>query len=97
MTGTTFLGENSMSTEHDENIVRLATASNPFQAHVWEQALQREGIRSKVVGDYLDAGIGDVPGVRAEVWVHRDDLSAAEAVLKALRDSPKAEQDEPEA
>ncbi|HXG08326.1 MAG TPA: DUF2007 domain-containing protein [Gemmataceae bacterium] len=71
-----------MSMEHEDNIVRLATASNPFQAHVWEQALKREGIRCKVVGDYLDAGIGDVPGVRAEVWVHRDDLERARAVVK---------------
>ena len=71
-----------MSTERDENIVRLATASNPFQAHVWEQALKREGIRSKVVGDYLGAGIGDVPGMRAEVWVHRDDLERARQILK---------------
>jgi hypothetical protein len=89
--------ESIMAERNPHDVARLTTAANPVEAHVIEQALEAEGISSKVVGDYLDAGIGDIPGVRAEVWVHQDDLSAAEAVLKALRDSPKAEQDEPEA
>jgi hypothetical protein len=65
-----------------DDIVRLATAQNPIQAHIWEQALKEEGIRCKVVGDFLDAGVGDIPGVSAEVWVHRDDLARAEEVLR---------------
>jgi hypothetical protein len=60
----------------------LATAPNPAQAHIWRDALQEEGIQAKVVGDYLDAGLGDIPGVGAEVWVHRDDVPRAEAILK---------------
>jgi hypothetical protein len=71
-----------MSTEHPDDIVCLATASNPMQAHIWEQALQAEGIRANVVGDFLDAGVGDIPGLRAEVWVHKDDVARATAVLK---------------
>jgi hypothetical protein len=74
---------------HD--IVRLTTASNPVEAHVMQQALQAEGISCKVVGDYLDAGLGDIPGMRAELWVHRDDMAAAEAVLKARREVPEEE------
>ena len=35
------------------HLVRLATAVNPFQAHSWQQALQEEGIRCQVLGDYL--------------------------------------------
>jgi len=70
-----------MPAENPDDVVRLATAQNPMQAHLWEQALRQAGIRCKVVGDYLDAGIGDIPGVRAEVWVHRDDLARAEAIL----------------
>jgi hypothetical protein len=66
--------------EHDD-IVRLATAVNPAQAHIWEQALAAEGIRAKVVGDFLDAGVGDIPGLSAELWVRRDDLARAEEVL----------------
>jgi hypothetical protein len=72
-----------MSTPHAGNdIVRLATAANPIQAHIWEQALQEEGIRCKVVGDFLDAGLGDIPGLSAELWVHRDDLARAEEILR---------------
>jgi hypothetical protein len=65
---------------HD--LVRLATAVNPFEAHIWQQALQEEGIRSQVLGDYLDAGVGDIPGIEAEVWVEAADLDRAEAVLR---------------
>ena len=72
-----------MSTENaGDDIVRLTTAQNPLQAHIWQQALEEAGIRCKVVGDFLDAGVGDIPGLCAEVWVHRDDLARAEAVLR---------------
>jgi Putative prokaryotic signal transducing protein len=72
-----------MAAQHpDDDIVRLATAPNPAQAHIWQQALLNEGIQSRVVGDYLDAGLGDIPGVEAEVWVHRDDLARAEEILR---------------
>jgi hypothetical protein len=70
-----------MATPHGDDIVRLATAVNPLQAHIWQQALEAEGIPCTVVGDYLDAGIGDVPGIEPEIWVHRDDLARAEEIL----------------
>ncbi len=63
------------------DIVRLLTANNPTQAHLWETALAEEGIESKVVGDYLDAGIGDIPGLRVELWVHRQDAERALNVI----------------
>ena len=66
-------------------IVRLAGAANPLQAHIWQQALQQEGIRCQVLGDYLDAGIGDIPGMGAEVWVEAADLARAEAILNHHR------------
>ena len=45
--------ETTMSTPHaGDDIVRLSTAANPLQAHIWEQALKEAGIRCKVVGDY---------------------------------------------
>jgi hypothetical protein len=69
----------------DDDIVHLATAVNPVEAHVWKQALDEEGIPSRVVGDYLDVGIGDVPGMNAEVWVHRDDLERARVALAEHR------------
>lgn len=71
-------------TERDsQDIVCLVTAANPPQAHIWAQALENQGIEARVVGDYLDAGIGDIPGSRAEVWVHREDVARAETVLKS--------------
>jgi hypothetical protein len=72
-----------MAERDPHNIVRLATAANPVEAHVWEQALLAEGIQCQVVGDYLDAGIGDISGLSPEVWVHEDDLAAAQAILEA--------------
>ena len=72
-----------MAERDPHDVVRLVTAPNPPMAHIWQQALAAEGIQSRVVGDYLDAGIGDVPGMTAELWVHRDDLAAAEAILRS--------------
>jgi hypothetical protein len=79
-----------MSLDPSDDIVRLATAPNPAQAHIWEQALRQAGVRCKVVGDYLDAGIGDVPGMRAEIWIHRDELARAESVLREMQQTEPA-------
>lgn len=87
-----------MSTQHPDDIVRLATARNPFQAHAWEQALRAEGLQCKVVGDYLEAGIGDISGLLPEIWVHRDDLARAEKLLQRLeKTTAKSETKDPEA
>jgi hypothetical protein len=71
-----------MSSEAPHDVVRLDAAANPFQAHIWQQALEQEGIRCQVLGDYLDAGIGDIPGFSAEVWVEAAELTRAEAILR---------------
>jgi len=89
-----------MSNLHPDDIVRLATAPNPVAAHIWQEALEAEGIRCQVVGDYLDAGLGDIPGLSAELWVHKEDVARAEAILRAgeerLReDAAKEEEEEP--
>jgi hypothetical protein len=63
-------------------VVCLITAPNPMQAHIWENALRAEGIRSQVVGDYLDSGIGDISGIRPEIWVWRLDFIRAKRVLR---------------
>ena len=83
-----------MSTKQPEDLVRLATARIPFQAHAWEQALRSEGIWCKAVGDYLDAGLGDISGVLPEIWVQQDDLARAEKVLKALEKASSESQPE---
>jgi hypothetical protein len=71
-----------MSSEPRDDVVRLVTADTPVQAHIWQQALGEEGIESHVVGDFLDAGLGNIPGMKAELWVHRDDVERALAVLQ---------------
>jgi hypothetical protein len=79
------------------DVVKLVTAVNPALAHIWQQALIDEGIRCEVVGDFLDAGIGDIPGLRAELWVHRDDKVRAEQILNSTgddRESLPEEEDE---
>ncbi len=75
-----------MNSEDQHDVVRLAAAANSFQAHIWQRALEEEGIRCQVLGDYLDAGIGDIPGFKAEVWVETANLARAEAILRQHRD-----------
>ena len=72
--------------EDPHDLVRLAAAANPVQAHIWQQGLEQEGIRCQVLGDYLDAGLGDIPGFSAEVWVEAADLVRAEEILRQHRD-----------
>ena len=76
-----------MSSKDPHDLVRLAAAANPFEAHIWQQALEQEGIRSQVLGDYLDAGLGDIPGMMAEVWVEAADVARAEAILQKNQSS----------
>ena len=71
-----------MADRNPHDVVKLITAQNPTQAHIWQQALAEAGIRAKVVGDFLGAGFGDIPGAKPEVWVHRDDVARAEEALR---------------
>jgi hypothetical protein len=79
--------------EHDE-IVRLATAANPAEAYIWKEALEEEGITCKVVGDFLEVGVGDIPGLAPELWVRRDSLARAEAILREHRRETADESEE---
>ena len=85
-----------MSTAPQEEIVRLATATNAAEAHLWEQRLRAEGIRCQVVGDYLEAGFGDAPGLQPEVWVYRSDLERAAELIKPHPTPPDAEDEDEE-
>jgi hypothetical protein len=66
----------------NDQVVSLTTAPNPAQAHIWENVLREQGIVCQVVGDYLGAGIGDISGVQSEIWVRRQDVTQAQAVLQ---------------
>jgi hypothetical protein len=74
------------SQETHDDIVKLTSAANPMEAHLFQQVLADDGIKSQVVGDFLDSGIGNIPGVQAEVWVHRDDIERAAKALERHRD-----------
>jgi len=70
-----------MNAADPQDIIRLTTAPNPAQAHIWKQALLDEGINCSVVGDYLDAGVGNISGLLPELWVRREDAPRAEELL----------------
>jgi len=87
-----------MSKSPSDEVVRLTTAQNPFEAHIWERALRDAGIGCKVVGDYLEVGLGDIQGLRPEIWVHQSDLARAEEVLRSGQEQSRrdsAGNDEP--
>jgi hypothetical protein len=64
-----------------DQLVSLTTAPNPVLAHIWENALREKGIDCQVVGDFLDAGIGDISGVLPEIWIKLEDMTQAQALL----------------
>jgi hypothetical protein len=78
----------------NDDIVHLANARNPIEANIWRQALEDEGISCTVVGDLLEAGVGDVGSLTPEVWVHAGDAERARAFLAAHQAHHSA--DEPE-
>jgi hypothetical protein len=83
-----------MASGSPDDIVRLATADTPVQAHIWQQALEDEGIKSHVVGDYLGSGLGDIPGLKAELWVHKADAQRALDILQSHRAPAESEMEE---
>jgi hypothetical protein len=71
-----------MHSEEHHDLVRLAAAANSAQAHIWQQGLEQEGIRCKVLGDDLEAGFGELQGFSAEVWVETADFARAQEILR---------------
>ena len=45
---------------------------------------------------YLDAGFGDIPGMRAELWVHQNDVRRAQEILSRHAPTTREEDDEEE-
>jgi hypothetical protein len=71
-----------------DRIVRLAKPRDSQEAELWRAALEAQGIRCRLVGDYLAAGglVGwhaEVP----EVWVFERDQERAAELLNELRQS----------
>ena len=77
-----------MSDRPGQEIVRLVTASSPQEAHLWRQALEGEGVRCLVVGEYLGSFGVVYPGHPVpELWVHQEDAERARAVLERLQEA----------
>jgi hypothetical protein len=75
-----------MSDHQGEGIVRLVTASSPQEAHLWRQALEDEGIRCRVVGEYIGSFGVVYPGHPVpELWVHKEDAERAQAILGGFK------------
>jgi len=72
--------ERSMS---DNDMVCLATTSDPAEARLWRQALQAEGIENEL-GEDLTVYVDNVPWIQADLWVHRAQVEAATAILERL-------------
>jgi Putative prokaryotic signal transducing protein len=69
-----------------DDIVRLATAGDPQEAHLWRQALEGEGIRCHVVGEYLGSfGVAPPGHPVPEVWVLRRDAERARQILDQVQ------------
>jgi hypothetical protein len=73
-----------MNGTSEDRIVRLATASNPQEAALWQQALEAEGIRCRVVGEMLGSfGVVSPGSVQPEIWVFESDVARARTVLES--------------
>ncbi len=71
-----------MTDKFEDSIVCVAHATTPTEAHIWQNALEEEEIQCQVVGDFLEAGLGDLQGMRAEIWVHEKDLEKARQIIE---------------
>jgi hypothetical protein len=80
----------------DNDIVRLARARHPMEAHIWRQALETEGIRCEVVGDYLFAGEVGTSHDASELWVRRKDYEFAKSILQVYQQFANLEDEEEE-
>jgi hypothetical protein len=78
-----------MVEQDDEEIVRLGTAGSLQEAHLWRQALEDEGIRCRVVGEYLGS-FGVVPPGHPvpELWVHKENSERGQAILEGFKKHP---------
>ena len=87
----------------DPIIFQLYTAANSFEAYAVAEALEREGIEARVVGNHLkDTAAGRVPlgqPIAPAVWIRKADADRANALLETwypLAESPPEEPLAPE-
>lgn len=78
------------------DVVRVASGSM-VQVELWQAALTEAGVKSRVVGTELSAGIGSVLPGSIELWVSRADLDKAEAAIRYAAEHPPGEEVKPPA
>ena len=79
----------------DENVVEVYWAADAPQAHLVKAVLRKAGIEAQVVGEMLQAAVGELPfgpATSPRVWVAKTDEDRARAVIaeweKERRDQP---------
>jgi hypothetical protein len=68
----------------DPNDMVRAYAGPLVLVEVYQAALKEAGVESRVVGTELSGGFGSVLPASVELWVHRGDLSRAEAAIERM-------------
>lgn len=71
-------------TERPDDLIQVA-AGELTALQVLGNALEEAGIQSRVVGGELTAGLGTALPGSVELWVHRNDVAAAEKVIAGHR------------
>jgi hypothetical protein len=82
-----------MTEAHENEIIRVATARHPVEAHIWRQALEAEGVHCEVVGDYLLSGETGAQS-QSELWVHRRNADLARAILQVYQQAAAGIEDD---
>jgi len=75
---------------HDpDDVVRVATGSLT-EVEFWREALEKQGIQARVVGDNSSAGFGSALPDSVELWVHQIDVELSEKAILAAKHSHTA-------
>ena len=82
----------------DENVVEVYWAADAPQAHLVKAVLKKAGIEAQVVGEMLQAAVGNLPwgpSTSPRVWVAKTDEAHARAIIaeweQERRDEPTGE------
>jgi hypothetical protein len=67
-------------TWNTDDLVRVA-AGEVIEIEAWGELLQGAGIKYRMVGDNLAAGLGTAFPNAVELWVHHSDAAAAQAAV----------------
>ena len=69
---------------HDSPIVELYSAADSAEAYTVKNLLEQQDISSRIVGEWLQNALGDIPlgtATAPRIWVSRDDAARAQEVL----------------